>query len=111
VSNLHATNTCVGPDIPSTTLIVTATEPDDGVYQVTVSWMPPGASYKVSQMTYAGSNSWHLNIAYNAAWSGGYIAYTVTAVDHFGNTSNALYNDNLSDTNHIQVAPSDCIIF
>jgi hypothetical protein len=112
LSNLHDTNTCLGPDLTSTTMIVNATDPDDAVSQVSVSWHAPGAVTQLSFMHWSGSN-WQLNFTYNPAWSSGYISYTVTGTDTHNNNSVPLHNDNTqtySLDNFIIIQPSGCII-
>lgn len=92
LSNLTANPThiggCTGPN--SSTISVTATDPDDPVASVTLTFTPNLGSQTSESMTAVGSNVWQASITIDSFWNPGPIAYSVQASDSHGNTSSPL---------------------
>jgi hypothetical protein len=93
LSNLTANPThiggCTGP--ASSTISVTATDPDDAVSAVTLYYTPNGGSTSSQPMSPVGSNVWQGTITLDPNWSPGQITYWVQGTDSHGNTSTPLY--------------------
>lgn len=108
LSNLTANPTSLqylpcGPE--SSTISVTATDPDDGVSSVTLFYAPNGGSTSSQAMSPQGSNVWQGTITLAQGWSTGQITYWVQATDSHGNTSASLFP---SSSNILTL--NDCIV-
>jgi hypothetical protein len=108
LSNLTANPTNVqylpcGPE--SSTISVTATDPDDTVSAVTLFYAPNGGSTSSQAMSAQGSNVWQGTITLAQGWSTGQITYWVQATDSHGNTSPSLFP---SSSNTLTL--NDCIV-
>jgi hypothetical protein len=87
-----------GPSCPTTphsaTISVTATDPDDPVASVTLSYWPGGQPVSTKAMTKGGGNTWTAVITPTDAWQVGLINYWVDAVDSNGNDAVTLNHSN-----------------
>jgi hypothetical protein len=83
-----------GPSAPCTphsaTITVTATDPDDAVAEVTLSYQPNGGGVLTQAMSNVGGTTWRTTIAVQDAWSTGQITYSVQGRDSNGNVSQPL---------------------
>jgi hypothetical protein len=93
LSNLTANPThiggCTGP--ASSTISVTATDPDDPVSTVTLYYFPDGGSTTSQPMSPVGSNVWQGTITQDSSWFPGQVTYWVQGTDSHGNTSTLVY--------------------
>jgi hypothetical protein len=87
-----------GPSCPSTphsaTISVTASDPDDAVSSVTLSYWPGGSPVLTKAMVKGGGNTWSATITPTDAWQVGLINYWVDAVDSHGNHAVTLNHSN-----------------
>jgi hypothetical protein len=90
LSNLSANPThvggCTGPT--STTISVTATDPDDPVASVTLRYTPNGTTI-TKPMSPGGGNVWQASVAVDSSWGSApkTIGFSVQGTDSHGNTS------------------------
>jgi hypothetical protein len=111
LSDMHVSSTCVDQSSPSSTIFVTATDPDDPVASILMGVRPPGVeSYFLAEMTHDSGNLWHLDFTQTTWTTDGYVDYYATAMDSHGNASNSISDDPASSNNFIQVATSGCSI-
>jgi hypothetical protein len=108
LSNLTANPTSLqylpcGPE--SSTISVTATDPDDIVSAATLFYAPNGGSTSSQLMSPQGSNVWQGTITLAQGWSTGQITYWVQATDSHGNTSPSVFP---SSSNTLTL--NDCIV-
>jgi hypothetical protein len=89
LSNLTANPThvggCGGPT--SSTISVTATDPDDPVASVTLTYAPTGGTSQSAPMKAVGGDVWQAAITIQSSWSTGQITYSVQGRDSHGNRS------------------------
>jgi hypothetical protein len=94
LSNLTASPNALAysPCGPQTSSIsVTATDPDDAVTSVTLFYAPSAGSTSSQAMTPAGLNTWQGTITLVNGWNLGQITYWVVGTDSHGNSSPAVF--------------------
>ena len=86
-----------GPSAPCTphaaTITVTATDPDDAVSSVTLSYQPRNGAVSTQAMSNVGGTTWRATIVVQDAWSTGQITYWVVGRDSNGNVSQPFFPD------------------
>jgi hypothetical protein len=108
LSNLTADPACFSSG-GTATVSVTATDPDDAVASITIVVSPSGAAAFSKPMMLGGNNTWTYVIQGSASWSAGFIDYTVTAIDHHGNSASASSTHDETGNNYLTFAPNSCI--
>jgi hypothetical protein len=98
-----------GPGAPcaphSATITVTATDPDDAVTSVTLSYQPNGGGVLTQPMSNVGGTTWRTTIAVEDSWSTGQITYSAQGRDSHGNVSQPL-----SPAAGYVLSKGDCIL-
>ena len=110
LSNLNTSNSCIGPDVPSSTISITATDPDDPISLMRITTYPPGGLSIPDGMTWVGGNVWQYTVNWSSNWTAGYYDFTIRARDTHFNQSDPVSSDHNIGGQYIRVAPIGCII-